>query len=144
MVDVKTEITIDKPIAEVFEYASNPDNAPEWYVNIHRADWISERPLSLDSLIAFKAKFLGKELSYTYQIKQLETDRILVMSTAEGPFPMETTYTFNSISNNETIMTLRNRGMPKGFSKILAPFMARMMRKANQKDLIKIKSILEK
>jgi len=40
-------------------------------------------------------------------------------------------------------MTLRNRGNPSGFSKVAAPLMARSMRRANNKDLAKLRQLLE-
>jgi hypothetical protein len=40
-------------------------------------------------------------------------------------------------------MQLRNRGTPAGFSRLVAPFMAASMRRANQKDLARLKEILE-
>ena len=143
MVDVLTEIDIKRPIAQVSDYAMNPDHAPEWYVNIHSAEWKTARPITIGSQIAFKAKFLGRELAYIYEIKEFDPGKKLVMRTAQGPFPMETTYTFHSLGENLTRMTLRNAGKPTGFSKVFSPFMATMMRKANMKDLNKIKSILE-
>jgi uncharacterized protein YndB with AHSA1/START domain len=143
MVDVLTEIEIKRPIAQVSEYAMNPDHAPEWYVNIHSAEWKTPKPITIGSQIAFKAKFLGRELAYIYEIKEFEPGKKLVMRTAQGPFPMETTYTFQSLGENLTRMTLRNTGKPTGFSKMLSPFMSTMMRRANMKDLKKIKSILE-
>ena len=93
MVDVLTEITINKPLNRVSTYAANPDHAPEWYVNIHSAKWKTPRPLKLGSQIAFIASFLGRELSYVYEIVELVPGQKLVMKTADGPFPMETTYT---------------------------------------------------
>jgi hypothetical protein len=65
------------------------------------------------------------------------------MRTAEGPFPMETTYTWQDAGPGATRMTLRNRGEPSGFAKIGAPLMERAMRRANQADLRRIKEILE-
>jgi uncharacterized membrane protein len=143
MVDVLTEIVIHAPIEKVSHYAANPDNAPEWYENIHSADWKTSKPLQVGSQIAFKAKFLGRELAYVYEVTEFLPGEKLVMKTANGPFPMETTYTWQPIDGEQTFMTLRNRGIPSGFSKLFSPFMATMMKKANMKDLKKIKAILQ-
>ena len=143
MVDVITEIIINKPLEQVADYAANPDNAPEWYDNIKSAEWRTSKPLTLGSQIAFNAQFLGRSLAYTYIIKELVPRQKLLMQTAEGPFPMQTTYTWNPIDIDKTHMTLRNTGQPTGFSKLFAPLMATMMRKANIKDLEKLKQLLE-
>jgi Polyketide cyclase / dehydrase and lipid transport len=144
MVDVLTEINIQCSIDKVSEFAANPDNAPKWYVNIHSAEWQTPKPLSIGSRIAFKAKFLGRELAYVYEVVELIIGQKLVMRTANGPFPMETTYTWEAIDDKMTRMTLRNKGNPTGFSTFFSPIMSTMMTKANKKDLKKIKDILEK
>ena len=141
-VDVLTEIAIDRPPAAVSAFAAQPDNAPRWYENIVAVEWKTQPPLRSGSRIAFEARFLGRRLRYTYEIAEYEEGRRLVMRTAEGPFPMETTYTWEAAGAG-TRMTLRNRGEPSGFSKLLAPVMALAMRRANQKDLAALKALLE-
>ncbi|KKI90843.1 ATPase [Bacillus sp. SA1-12] len=143
-VDVLTEMIFNRPLREVSEYAANPDHAPAWYVNIHSAEWKTPKPLTLGSQIAFKAKFLGRDLAYVYEIVEYIPGEKLVMKTANGPFPMETIYTWQEIDEHHTRMTLRNRGNPTGFSKLFSPFISMMMKKATMKDLIKLKEILER
>jgi hypothetical protein len=142
-VDVVTEIEIRRPRNEVAAYACDPDNATAWYRNIDAVEWETPRPLAVGSRLAFVARFLGRRLSYTYEVRELVPGERFVMSTAEWPFPMQTTYLWEDAPDRATRMTLRNRGMPAGFSKLAAPIMAMAMRRANGKDLRKIKRILE-
>lgn len=142
-VDVVTEIEIARPRAEVAAYASDPENAPVWYENIESVEWRSPRPAARGARIAFVARFLGRRLSYTYEIMELAPAERLIMRTSEGPFPMETTYTWIDMPGGGTRMTLRNRGEPAGFSRVGAPMMTRAMRRANRKDLERLKDILE-
>jgi uncharacterized membrane protein len=143
-VDVRTEIEIERPRDRVAAFAADPSNAPEWYVNIKSVEWKTSPPLAVGSRLAFVAHFLGRRLSYTYEIAELVPGERLVMRTAEGPFPMETTYTWEASGERRTRMTLRNRGEPRGFSKIVAPMMAAAMRRANGKDLLRLKTLMER
>jgi uncharacterized membrane protein len=142
-VDVTTEITINRNIDAVAAYAADPSNAPDWYANIESVAWETSPPAQLGSRVAFVASFLGRRLAYTYELVEYSPPQRLVMRTAQGPFPMETTYTWAPTADGKTRMTLRNRGEPAGFSKIMAPFMARAMRRANRKDLAKLRRILD-
>ena len=143
-VDVLSEIVIDRPVAAVAAYTADPTNAPDWYVNIKSVDWKTPPPIAIGSRMDFVAQFLGRRLAYTYEITELEPGSRLVMHTAQGPFPMETTYTWTAIDDTCTRMTLRNRGEPAGFGRIAAPAMAAAMRRTNHKDLQNVKQIIER
>lgn len=141
--DVTTETVIDRSAVEVAAYAGDPTNAPEWYANIRSIEWRTPPPLGVGSRLDFVAQFLGRRLVYTYEVIELLPGRRLVMRTAQGPFPMETTYTWEPVDGMRTKMSLRNRGKPSGFARITEPVMAAAVRRANQKDLARLKRLLE-
>ena len=142
-VDVVTAIEIQRPRPDVASFASDPDNAVAWYENIGAVEWKSPRPVAIGSRVAFIARFLGRRLAYTYEVQDIVADERLVMTTFEGPFPMETTYTWEDAPSGGTRMTLRNRGEPSGLGRLASPLVATAMRRANRKDLRRLKSLLE-
>jgi hypothetical protein len=143
-VDVTTAIDIDRPRLAVAAYATDPDHASDWYANIERVTWQTERPLKIGTRLAFVARFLGRTLSYTYEVIDFIPNERLIMATTEGTLRMETTYAWTDVSDQRTHMTLRNRGTPSGFAGFTAPIMALAMRRANRKDLAALKSLLER
>src|SRR5687767_1303598 len=138
-VDVRTEIVIERPRDEVARYASDPHNATAWYRNIREIDWQTAPPLAVGTRVGFVAQFLGRRLEYTYGSESTCRERF-VMSTSQGPFPMETTYAWEDAPDGATRMTLRNRGEPSGFGKVTGLLMAPAMRRANRNDLRRLKA----
>lgn len=139
---MRTEIVIDRPRAVVASYAADPSNASEWYQNIEAVEWQTEPPLASGSRLAFVARFLGRRLAYTYEVVEFQPEARLVMRTHEGPFPMETSYTWRDLQSG-TAMTLENRGTPSGFAAYASPLLAQAVRRANRKDLARLKRLLE-
>ena len=143
-VDVAVEIVINRPRDEVAAFAADPDNVPAWYENIKSVEWKTPPPAALGSRIAFVAYFLGRRLAYTYEVVEFVPGERLVMRTTEGPFPMETTYSWQAAAaGSATHMKLRNRGSPTGFSALASPLMSMLIRRATNKDLQRLKKLLE-
>lgn len=141
-VDVTVETRIERPVEEVAAFAGDPSNAPSWYVNIESVHWQTPPPVQVGSRMDFVATFLGRRIEYTYEVVDLAQGERLVMRTAQGPFPMQTTYTWQA-ADRGTRMTLRNNGSPSGFARVAAPVMELAMRRAMTKDLAALKRRLE-
>ena len=142
-VDVETSTEINRQRDVVAAYAADPVNAPVWYANIKSAEMRTAPPFGTGSRVAFSARFLGRRLEYVYEVVELIPGERLIMRTADGPFAMETTYAWQDAGAGRTRMTLRNRGRPSGFASVLAPAMEGAMRRANRKDLARLRAILE-
>lgn len=141
-VDVLVETTIARPPEVVSAFAGDPTNATQWYANIRSVTWRTPPPVAVGSRMEFEAHFLGRRLVYTYEVADLVAGERMVMRTADGPFPMETTYTWEPFGAG-TRMTLRNRGEPSGFGRMATPLMERFIRRATNQDLARLKSLLE-
>lgn len=142
MVDVRASIVIRRSRGVIAAFTSEPLNAPRWYTRIRSAVLDTPPPFAPGSRATFRARFLGRDLEYTYECTVLRVGRELVMGTTEGPFPMETSYRWEDVEDG-TRMTIRNRGNPTGFSRLASPIIAYAMRRAMQQDLENLKLILE-
>ena len=116
-VDVQTSIEINCPRPVVAEFVANPDNATRWYVNIKSINWVTPPPAVVGSRIAFVAQFLGRRIAYIYEVREIVPDERFVMGTAQGPFPMETTYSWRDTDSGGTFMALRTLGASSGFGR---------------------------
>lgn len=143
MVNVKTAVTIHCRKIRIWEYVSDPDTAPEWYSNIHSVSWGTSKPARLGSQVSFTARFMGRTLSYVYEIVEWVPLEHLKMKSVSGPFPMTTRYSFRSLDEQTTRVTIQNTGGPKGLSRLFSRFIAWMMKRANRKDLKRLKELLE-
>ena len=143
-IDVSTDVEIRRPRSEVSSYAADPDNVTAWYANIRAVEWETPKPLEVGSRVAFVARFMGSRLAYVYEIEDLVPGHRLVMATSDGPMAMETTYTWEDAGEGATRMTLRNRGEPPPFWRFIAPLVAIAVRRANRKDLARLKKLLER
>jgi hypothetical protein len=134
MVDVRVSAVIRHPRAYVAAFTSDPLNAPRWYARIRSAVLDTPAPFRAGSRVTFQARFLGRDLRYTYECTVFAPVRELVMGTAEGPFAMETSYRWEDVDGG-TRMTIRNRGEPAGLGRWLSPLIAIAMRRAVREDL---------
>jgi hypothetical protein len=144
VVDVTVEQVIDRAVTEVAAFAGDPTNAPKWYANIRSVEWLTAPPVTVGSQMTFEARFLGRRLVYTYEIVELTPGTRLVMRTAQGPFPMETTYEWSAEGATGTLMRLGNRGEPSGFGRVAAPALAAAIRRNTIADLARLKRLLER
>lgn len=143
-VDVVANIVIDRPCTDVAAYASDLNNAPEWYESIVSVSWKTPPPLQVGSKLDFVVNVLGRRATYAYEILDFVPGERLVMRTGDGSLPMETMYTWSAVDDDRTRMAVRNYGEPSGFARMGAPLMSTGIRRSSEKDLVNLKRILEK
>lgn len=144
MVNIQTIIEINKPVDLVSTYTANPDNAPEWCEKIKSTSHLTPLPIEVGSKFELVRYSLRRKVKFIYEVIEFIPNNILILQTKQGPFPMETTYSWEKVSENRTKMILTNTANPKGLGRLFAPFLTNRISKENVKDLKKLRRILEK
>ena len=142
-VDVSTEIVIARPRHEVAGFAVDPDRLPLWFANIRGLEWKTEPPVRIGTRLALVAQLLRRPVACTYEVVDYVPGERFVMRSVDGPQAMETSYAWRDAGAHGTAMTLRQRGTPAGFSRLLTPLLTIAIRRGHARDLALLKSILE-
>ncbi len=144
-IDVVSEIEIALPREQVAEFAADPGNAMLWRQVFEEIEPEHAGPPAVGYRIVFVSKVLASTLTYTYEVVEHVPGERLVMRTEDGPFAVETTYVWEDAAGGATRMTLQTNGEPRKLStKLAVRLMAKAMRKADAKDLAKLKAVLER
>jgi len=144
-IDVVSEIEIAVPRERVAEFAADPANATLWRQIFEEAEPEHVGSPAVGWRVVFVSKVLASRLTYTYEVIEHVPGERLVMRTEDGPFPVETTYAWEDAGDGATRMTLQTSGEPKKHTtKLAVRLMSKAWRKADAKDLAKLKAVLER
>ena len=91
---VEESIEIGRPLKEVFDYVSEPDNFPEWTGTAIDVSKGTPGPVRERDTFTVAIKFLGRRFETPYERTSYEPDRLFKERAAGGPIPdQEWTYT---------------------------------------------------
>jgi hypothetical protein len=143
MIDTRTNVTIHCRKIRIWEYVSDPDNAPEWNAHIGLVEWKTPRPAQLGSQIAFTTRFMKRTLTYTCEITEWVPVERVTLETVKGLFPAKMVCSLRSLDEYTTRISLRSIVAPKGISRFFSRLIAWVIKKANHRHLNKLKELLE-
>jgi len=107
MTKIQTEIIINAPIGEVFEYYTNPDNIKQSWPSdiIKESENISGQSNEEGSEIKVEGQYMGKREEMIIEVTQKEPNQGLVTRQTEGPFQSwESIQEFQSNGDKATLI----------------------------------------
>ena len=141
-IDVIAEVAIRRPRAQVAGYMIDPAHDPVWIGGVREVRMETPSPVRAGTRVARVASFLGKRVEYVNEVTELDPERVLDMRSVKAPFPMRVTYSFED-GDDGTIVRNRVRGNPGGFFALFGPLLAPLVRRSVQKDLERLRDVLE-
>jgi len=142
MAKFEINLVINRPIEEVFDFISNPENQPRWRAATLEIRRNSPDPLDVGSIVKGRFTFLGRPFEGNLEILIREPHRSYATRMVEGPFPLEAHYTLQPAEGG-THLTLRIEGQPGGFFKLAEPLVVNLAKRSYEADLHNLKEMLE-
>lgn len=142
-IDVTAEVVVSRDRTEVAAYMADPSLDVEWIGGLREAELLGEPPLAVGSRVARVASFMGRKVEYVNEVVALEPAAKLEMKSVVAPFPMHITYTFEDAGGGATRVRNRVRGGAGRLFSISSPLMAPLVRRNIQRDLERLRDVLE-
>ena len=141
VVDVRPVLLVHRPRNEVAAFMFDPRNDAAWTTGVVSARPLTDGRLRVGSRVERTVKFLGRRFSYTYEVVAADPDRFVEMTVTQ-PFPMHVRYDLADAAEG-TRTSIHATGEARGFFRLAAPFMNRMVRRNIAADLSNLKTLLE-
>ena len=142
MIKVEVSAVINRPVEEIFDYMSNPENSPKWQSGVLEAEQTSKGPTGVGATTREVRKFMGRQIDQTFEITEYEPNRLIRQKTISGPMKLDTIYAFESAEGG-TRVTMGGEGDSGGFFMLADPLINRMAKRQMEADLANLKDMLE-
>jgi uncharacterized protein YndB with AHSA1/START domain len=142
MFKLEVNEVINRPVEEVFEYVSNPENDALWQSDTAETEITSEGPIGVGSSYRDVTEFLGRRIETIFEFTDYEPNVTLSLRATSGPIPMDATITFESIEDG-TEVNFTATGEVGGFFKLAEPLVNRMAQRTWTANYANLKDLLE-
>ena len=141
---VQASVVISRPVEEVFEFVTNPENDPQWQSAILEAERTSVGPMGVGTTEQGVAKVVGKRIDWTAEVTEYEANRKVKYEVTGGPLSAEQTVTFEPVEGGTKFtLVLELEQEMGGFIRLAEPIVTRMIQRDIETDLANLKDILE-
>lgn len=143
MIEVTSELPVDRPTGEVFDFIADAENNPTWQDGMKSCRWTSDGPIGVGSTYEQHAAFLGKSIDSTFEVVAFEPGRSITITTLASTFPITVTRSVEPRGEDRCIVRARVQGDPSGVFRLAAPLMKRMVQRSVRGDYRRLKELLE-
>jgi len=143
MISVKHSIVVDRPLQDVFNYLTTPENTPEWQESVTESTIITEGPIGLDTRVKVSRRIMGQSVTLVLETIEFVPNKRFSFKTESGPVPLNGTVEVES-GDSGTKVTFTVSGDPGGLFALAGPFITQIVRKETVENANRLKYILER
>jgi carbon monoxide dehydrogenase subunit G len=142
MTTITQSVTVNRPVAEVWDFISNFENTTRWSRGVLEARQTSDGPLGVGSTLRTVVKAFGRRRTADYLVTEYEPNRAFAFEVTSGPMTNRARYSVEPAGAG-TRLTASGEAEATGPYKLLAPILVSTVKRHSQNDLDNLKRILE-
>jgi len=143
VIDFTIETDIQRPVAEVFAYLTDPAKLATWQTNTVSAVAEDGAPVHVGTRLREVHRGPGgRQLSSLVEVSELVPDRLFALRTIEGPLPVDARISVEP-SEGGTRLRFNVRGEPSGPLRFLQPMMRMALKRQFREHCATLKRVLE-
>ena len=131
-----------RPIWDVFDFITNPENNSQWQYGSLESVQISDGGMQVGTVFSSFGHFMGRRIQSNFEVTEFKTNESFGFETISGPIQLQTSYSFEALERGTSVIvsSLIN---PGGFFKLVDPIVARVAKKQFKENLTALKELLE-
>jgi uncharacterized membrane protein len=143
MKPIEFSVSIDRPLDEVYKYATDLNRLPEWGKGVIDCEIITDGPLEVGSIFIVKNDKGGRGQKFESKVITIEPNSEFSFQTGSGALGYTSNRTFEK-KDGKTFITERISPEISGLMKLATPLLRRFVRNSHYHSLLKLKEILER
>ena len=141
MVKVELSIVINRPVAEVFAFATDPANNAKWQEGLVESR-LESPTMGVGAKVTDVRKFLGRDMDSKLEVTAFEPNKKFAQKVTSGPLQFEIIESFEA-SGDGTKVALVAQGEPGGFFKLAEGMVQKQLQTQLEGDAQRLKKLLE-
>jgi len=142
MINLNVSTKIYRPIKQVFDFVSNPENDFQWQYGTLAAARLPDGTDKLGSFFRTIGHLLGHRLQGIFEVTEYEPNRKYAFRSISGPLHLQTCYTFN-IDSGSTMISIATQANAANVFDMNEHVVERNMKKQLKENLALLKDLLE-
>jgi hypothetical protein len=143
MINFISNTLIYRPITEIFNFISTPENDFQWQYGILASAQISEGAARVGAFFRSIGHFMGRRIESTFEVTEYEPTRKYGFKSHSGPMDLRTLYTFET-ENGATKINVSTTASGVNLSpQADGGVLEKHMKKQLKENLALLKKILE-
>jgi hypothetical protein len=142
MINLNGSTLIYRPIRQIFDFMSTPENDFQWQYGTLASARISEGASNVGTFFRSIGHLMGRRILSTFEVNEYELNKKYGFKSLCGPLNSQTSYTFE-IANGSTKITITTQANVVNFFQMDEAILEKKMKKQLKENLTMLKDFLE-